>query len=170
MLKALCISLSIIGGSLMALEIESSAFAEGDTIPIRYTSDGKDLSPPLFFNNIPPNTKSLVLIVDDPDAPSSTWDHWVLFNLPPDTVELPEGIFNREILPNGAIQGLNSFGKTGYNGPSPPKGSKPHRYFFKLYALDIPLPLNAKAKKMEVETAMHGHILAQAELMGHFSH
>ncbi len=168
MLKYVLPSL-LYGASLMALEIESSAFGAGDTIPIRYTADGKDLSPPLYITDVPPQTKSLVLIVDDPDAPAGTWDHWILFNLPADTTELPEGIFNRETLPNGALQGINSFGKTGYNGPSPPKGSKPHRYFFKLYALDIALPLSAKSKKVEVETAMHGHILAQAELMGQFS-
>jgi len=168
MLKYLLIAI-LYGGALMALEIESSAFGEGDTIPVRYTGDGKDLSPPLFFNDIPANAKSLVLIVDDPDAPGGTWDHWLLFNIPTDTTELPEGIFDRETLPNGAIQGKNSWGKVGYNGPNPPKGSD-HRYIFKLYALDIALPLTPKATKHEVETAMGGHIIAQARLTAHFSH
>src|SRR5690242_3439638 len=104
-MKRLLFALCCYGGSLMALEIESPSFAEGDPIPVRYTCDGPDRSPPFMISGIPDGAKSLVLICDDPDAPLGVWDHWVLFNLPVDTNELPEGIFNREKLPNGAIQG-----------------------------------------------------------------
>lgn len=151
----------------MALEIESAAFGEGDTIPIRYTCDGSDLSPPLIWSGAPNTAKSYVLTCDDPDAPGGNWDHWVLFNLPIDTTELHEGLFNRETLPNGAIQGLNSWGQTGYRGPCPPKGAI-HRYFFKLYALDTTLSLTSKATKADVQAAMHGHILAESHLMGRY--
>ncbi len=167
-MKRLLFALGIYGGSLMALELESPAFGEGDTIPVRYTCDGADRSPPLLWSNVPSGAKTLVLICDDPDAPAGTWDHWVLFNLPVDTKELPEGLFNREKLPNGAIQGLNSWGKVGYNGPCPPVGTS-HRYFFKLYALSTTLDLTSTATKKNVETAMKGHILAEAQLTGRFS-
>lgn len=163
----LCIC-SFIGVPLMALQIESPAFEEGDTIPVRYTCDGQDLSPPLFWKGEPANTKSFVLICDDPDAPVGIWDHWLLFNMPTDTKELHEGLFNRETLPNGAIQGRNSWGKVGYNGPCPPKGSN-HRYFFSLYALDTMLSLPATATKAEIQAAMKGHILAESKLMGHYA-
>lgn len=155
------------GGSLMALHLESSAFGEGDIMPVRYTCEGSDRSPPLMWSDVPKGTKSFALLADDPDAPAGTWDHWVLFNLPVDTTQLHEGLFNRETLPNGAIQGLNSFGKIGYNGPCPPKGST-HRYFFKLYALDEMLSLTSKATKADVEQAMKGHILGQTQLMVHY--
>ena len=161
---ALCMKVS-----LMSLELESPAFDQEDSIPVRYTADGSDRSPPLLWKNEPKGTKSYVLICDDPDAPSGTWDHWVLFNIPLDTRELHEGLFNREVLPNGAIQGVNSWGKTGYNGPNPPKGSS-HRYNFKLYALDTLLNLSPTATKTEVEAAMQGHILAQSILTAHYSH
>ncbi len=151
----------------MAFEIESSAFGEGDNIPIRYTCDGSDRSPPLFWKDAPAGTKTFVLICDDPDAPVGTWDHWIIFNLPLDTQELPEALFDRERLPNGALQGLNSWGTTGYRGPCPPKGST-HRYYFKLYALSTSLDLTSKATKADVEKAMQGHILAQTQLMGHY--
>lgn len=152
----------------MALQLESPAFGEGDPVPVRYTCDGADLSPPLLWDGAPSNTKSYVLICDDPDAPVGNWDHWVIFNLPIDTRELPEGLFNREKLPNGAIQGQNSWGNIGYNGPCPPKGSS-HRYFFKLYALDTMLSLTSKATKADVEAAMQGHILAQSQLMARYA-
>lgn len=155
------------GGFLMALVLESSAFSEGSDIPVRYSCDGADRSPPLHWTNAPANTKSFCLICDDPDAPVGTWDHWVLFNLPHDAHELAEGLVTSEKLPNGAIQGLNSWGRVGYNGPCPPRGSK-HRYFFKLYALDTTLNLTSKAAKSDVEKAMKGHVLAEAKLMGRF--
>lgn len=152
----------------MALEIESPSFGEGDTIPVRYTCDGSDRSPPLMISGVPDGAKSLVLFCDDPDAPVGVWDHWVLFNLPVDTKELPEGLFNREKLPNGAIQGRNSWDKVGYNGPCPPQGSS-HRYFFKVYAISTTLNLTSTATKKDVEAAMKGHVLAEAHLMGRYS-
>lgn len=162
---ALC--LFIEGGNLMALVLESPAFTEGSDIPARYSCDGADRSPPLKWSDAPAMTKSFCLIVDDPDAPVGTWDHWVIFNLPVNTSELPEGLVNSEELPSGVIQGQNSWNRVGYNGPCPPKGSK-HRYFFKLYALDTTLKLTSKANKGDVEKAMQGHILAEAKLMGRF--
>lgn len=170
MLKFFILSFALLltGGSLMAFQIESTAFGEGDTISLRYTCDGPDRSPPLSWSGAPSTTKSYVLICDDPDAPVGTWDHWVLFNLPPDTHELPEGLITSGRLPNGAIQGQNSWGKTGYNGPCPPKGSI-HRYFFKLYALDTMLSLNSSATKEDVEKAMKGHVLAETHLSGRYS-
>lgn len=151
----------------MAFEIESSAFGQGGSIPVHYTCDGSDRSPPLVWKDEPKGTKSYVLLCDDPDAPVGNWDHWVLFNLPVDTRELHEGLVSHETLPNGAIQGLNSWGRVGYNGPCPPKGSN-HRYFFKLYALDTMLTLSSKATKADVEAAMQGHILAHSQLMAHY--
>jgi Raf kinase inhibitor-like YbhB/YbcL family protein len=117
----------------------------------------------------PVGTKSFALIVDDPDAPAGTWVHWVLFNLPAGTHELAQGVEKKEQLENGALQGRNDFPKIGWNGPCPPPG-KPHRYFFKLYALDTVLDLKAGASKADVERAMKGHVLGQGELMGKFGH
>jgi Raf kinase inhibitor-like YbhB/YbcL family protein len=149
----------------MILKITSSAFAEGGAIPKKYTCEGEDLSPPLAISGVPAGTKSLVLIVDDPDAPDPaapkmTYVHWVLFDLPPDTKEIPEGMAK---LPAGAKSGLNDFKRTHYGGPCPPIGR--HRYFFKLYALDAELSL-AKPTKADVEAAMRGHVLAEAQLIG----
>jgi Raf kinase inhibitor-like YbhB/YbcL family protein len=149
----------------MTLELSSSAFQEGKPIPKLYTGDGKDISPPLHWTNPPASVKSFALIADDPDAPRGTWVHWVLFNLPPDTHSLAEGVPQKEILANGAKQGTTDFGSVGYGGPAPPKG-KPHRYYFKLYALDDLLTLPAGATKADVETAMKGLILAEAQVMG----
>lgn len=148
----------------MALTITSSAFKEGETIPSRHTCDGKDLSPPLSWSGVPANTKSLALISDDPDAPMGTWVHWVLYNVPADTTYLPEGVPTLPELPSGALQGATDFGRPGYGGPCPPSGT--HRYFFKLYALDLVLDLKPGATKKELEAAMQGHILAEAQLMG----
>ena len=119
----------------MSIELTSTAFQPGETIPKQYTGDGADQSPPLRWSEPPSGTKSLALICDDPDAPRGTWVHWVLFNLPAQTRELEEGVPTTETLGNGAKQGKNDFGNIGYGGPAPPKG-KPHRYFFKLYALE----------------------------------
>jgi Raf kinase inhibitor-like YbhB/YbcL family protein len=130
----------------MSLKINSTAFREGETIPKQYTGDGKDLSPPLQWGVPPDGTRSLALICDDPDAPRGTWVHWVLFNLPSDVRALDEGVPPKETLANGTRQGKNDFGKVGYGGPAPPRG-KPHRYFFKLYALDTVLDLQAGATK-----------------------
>jgi Raf kinase inhibitor-like YbhB/YbcL family protein len=154
-------------GEAMPLQISSAAFSAGETIPKKFTCDGPDVSPKLTWNEAPAKTQSFALIMDDPDAPVGTWVHWVLFDLPADTRELAEGVAKQEQLANGALQGRNDFGKIGYGGPCPPPG-KPHRYFFKLYALDAKLNLKAGVTKADVERAMKGHILAQAELMGKY--
>jgi Raf kinase inhibitor-like YbhB/YbcL family protein len=154
-------------GGAMSLQISSTAFSAGETIPKKFTCDGPDVSPQLKWNDPPANAQSIALIMDDPDAPAGTWVHWVLYDLPPNARELSEGVTKEEQLPSGARQGRNDFGKIGYGGPCPPPGN-PHRYFFKLYALDTKLGLKARATKADVERAMKGHILAQGELIGKF--
>jgi len=149
----------------MSIRLLSAAFTEGQPIPTKYTCDGQDVSPPLQWSLAPPETKSLALIADDPDAPAGTWVHWVLYDLPGGTVELAEGIPTKEVLPNGAKQGKNDFRKVGYGGPCPPPG-KPHRYYFKIYALDKPVELKARASKQDLLRAMNGHVLAEGQLMG----
>jgi Raf kinase inhibitor-like YbhB/YbcL family protein len=149
----------------MSIELTSTAFPPGATIPKPYTGDGADRSPPLRWSEPPPGTTSLALICDDPDAPRGTWVHWVLFNLPAQSRELEEGVPRKDLLDNGAKQGKNDFGKVGYGGPAPPRG-KPHRYFFKLYALDVVVDLPAGATKAQLEDAMKGHVLAEGQLMG----
>jgi Raf kinase inhibitor-like YbhB/YbcL family protein len=149
----------------MAMTISSNAFREGEAIPRHFTCDGEDVSPPLSWIEVPKEARSLALICDDPDAPAGTWVHWVLWNLPPSTPTLPEGVPKEARLPGGIQQGKNSWPRTGYNGPCPPPG-KPHRYFFKLYALDTELSLPDGGGKSAVENAMKGHILAQAQLIG----
>jgi Raf kinase inhibitor-like YbhB/YbcL family protein len=148
----------------MILQITSIAFSESQTIPQKYTCSGSDISPPLSWTQPPPGTKSIALICDDPDAPGGTWVHWVVYNLPPDTVALGENV---ETLPNGAKQGINDFKKSGYNGPCPPPGN-PHRYFFKIYALDTQLNLPSGAMKKDLVAAMNNHVLAEGQLMGTF--
>ena len=149
----------------MTFQLTSSAFQDGRTIPATYTADGADRSPPLAWSGTPVGTASLALICDDPDAPRGTWVHWVLFNLPGDQSELPEHLPTDGTLAGGARQGQNDFGKLGYGGPAPPRG-KPHRYFFKLYALDVSLELPAGATKAQLLAAMPGHVLAEARLLG----
>jgi Raf kinase inhibitor-like YbhB/YbcL family protein len=149
------------GGTTMSIVITSTAFNEGESIPVEYTCNGKNISPPLAWKDLPTDTQSLALIADDPDAPAGTWVHWVLYNLPASTDGLPAGV------ENPGIEGQNSSRKIGYAGPCPPAG-KPHRYFFKLYALDTHLDLNPGATKAELEKAMQGHILGQGQLMGTF--
>src|SRR5262245_39903925 len=122
----------------MSLEVSSSAFREGEAIPKQYTGDGKNVSPPIRWEGGPSNTKSYALICEDPDAPVGIWTHWIVFNIPADKDALEEGVPSRDLFPDGTKQGRNDFGKIGYGGPAPPKG-KPHRYFFKLYALDTQL-------------------------------
>jgi Raf kinase inhibitor-like YbhB/YbcL family protein len=129
---------------------------------------GEDLSPPLHWGVPPAATRSFVLIVDDPDAPVGTWVHWVIYDIPLDLRGLTEGIPTKDHLPNGAMQGLNDFKRIGYGGPCPPPG-KPHRYYFKLYALDAILKLKPRATKAHVSAACKGHVLAEAQLMGRFS-
>jgi len=154
-------------GETMSLQMSSAAFSSGEAIPKKFTCDGPDVSPQLKWNDPPANTQSMALIMDDPDAPGSTWVHWVLYDLPANTRELPEGVAKQEQLSSGARQGRNDFEKTGYGGPCPPPG-KPHRYFFKLYALDNKLNLKSGATKVELERAMKSHVLAQAELIGKY--
>jgi Raf kinase inhibitor-like YbhB/YbcL family protein len=154
-------------GGTMPLQITSAAFSDGETIPKKFTCDGPDISPKLTWNEPAAKTQSFTLIMDDPDAPVGTWVHWVLFDLPADTKDLSEGVAKQEQLSNGARQGRNDFGKIGYGGPCPPPG-KPHRYFFKLYALDSKLNLKAGATKADVERAMKGHVVGQAELVGRY--
>jgi Raf kinase inhibitor-like YbhB/YbcL family protein len=151
----------------MKLEIKSKAFVEGGTIPKKYTCDGSDISPPLSWTQPPEGTRSLVLICDDPDAPMGTWVHWVLYNLSPNRLELPEGVPGKKEVLSGAKQGTNDFRKIGYGGPCPPGGT--HRYYFKLYAIDSELDLNAGATKKEVLREIEGHILAEGQLMGRYS-
>lgn len=152
----------------MPLKLISSAFSTGGNIPVEYTCEGADLSPPLSWSGIPAGTKSLALIVDDPDAPDPaaprmTWVHWLLYNLPPAAAGLPEGVAPAA-LPAGTREGLNDWKRTGYGGPCPPIGR--HRYFHKLYALDTLLPDLERPTKVLLEKALQGHVLAQAELIG----
>ncbi len=152
-------------GKGQKMQLKSTAFAEGTPIPAKYTCDDRNVSPPLQWSGVPENAKSLALIAEDPDAPAGTWVHWVLFDLPPKVAELPEDLPKTQYIPAGAKQGLNDFKHLGYGGPCPPPG-KPHRYFFKLYALDTMLELKPGAAKKDVERAMEKHILAQGQLMG----
>ena len=145
------------------MELISTAFSNNQIIPKKYTCDGDDVSPPLAWDNVPKASKSLVLIFDDPDAPRGTWDHWILFNIPSQVNALPENIAE---LPNGTLEGLNSWGNAGYGGPCPPSGI--HRYIFKLYALDVLLNLPEKATKPVILKAMDGHVIALAELIGKY--
>ena len=152
----------------MGMSLSSPAFAPGGEIPALFTCEGRDLSPALDWTGVPETAKSLVLIVDDPDAPDPaapqrTWVHWVLYDLPPTARGLPQGVAE-SALPAGTRQGTNDWRRTGYGGPCPPIGR--HRYFFKLYALDTKLPDLGTAAKVRVEAAMQGHVIAHAELVG----
>jgi Raf kinase inhibitor-like YbhB/YbcL family protein len=151
----------------MALELVSTAFEPGEAIPVNYTCDGEDISPPLQWDEPPEGTVSFALIADDPDAPVGTWVHWVLYELPVDSRALPEAVPPDAVLPTGGRHGENSWKRLGYGGPCPPSGT--HRYFFKLYALDSALDLDQGARAEQVRQAMEGHILAEGELMGTFS-
>ena len=146
------------------LKLTSSAFKEGEGIPRGYTCDGANVSPSLEWAGVPKSAKTMAIIADDPDAPAGTWVHWVLYNLPADGLGLIENTPQTETLRGGGVQGKNDFGKVGYGGPCPPSGT--HRYFFKFYAIDSELPLQPGATKAEVEKAMEGHIVGQAQLMG----
>ena len=156
------------GEVTMTLTITSPAFSHNGKIPMRYTCDGEDVSPALEWSGLPEGTKSVVLIVDDPDAPDPaapkmTWVHWVLYNVSPGDPGLSEGVRSKD-LPDGTKEGLNDWKRTGYGGPCPPIGR--HRYFHKLYALDVVLPDLGKPTKGELEKAMEGHVLSKAELVG----
>jgi len=150
------------------MQMSSSAFEDGERMPVKYTGDGADVSPPLKWKNAPDNTKAFVLICDDPDAPVGNWIHWVLYDVPAETSELPEGIPATGTVLESAKQGNNDFRKLGYGGPAPPPG-KPHRYIFTLYAIDRPTGLPAGAGKGEVLKAIEGHVTAKAQLTGVYS-
>jgi len=157
--------------TLMALALTSTAFAHDGPIPATYTCQGRDVSVPLAWDGVPAGTRSLALIVDDPDAPDPdaprmTWVHWVLYNIPPGATGLPEGVGAAD-LPTGTLEGSNDWGRTGYGGPCPPIGR--HRYFFKLYALDVVLPDLGTPDKKRLERAMQGHVLAQHALVGTYA-
>ncbi len=146
------------------MKISSPVFEDGGTIPVKYTCDGENISIPLRFSDIPEETESLALIMDDPDAPSGVFVHWVIYNMPAGLSALPEGISNEPYLEGGILQGVNSFGKIGYSGPCPPDG--PHRYMFKLYALDTILEADAGLSKHELLALMEGDIIEGAGMMG----
>ena len=149
----------------MSFTLVSPAFPNGGPIAARYTCDGADLSPALAWSEVPAASQSLALIADDPDAPMGTWVHWVLYDLPPTTNALPEDVARTQYIAGNAKQGLNTWPRLGYGGPCPPPG-KPHRYFFKLYALDAMLDLQPGLTKKDLLKAMEGHVLAEGQLMG----
>ncbi len=154
----------------MTFGIASTSFQHGGAIPARHTCDGQNLSPPLAWSGVPANARSLALIVDDPDAPDpaaprTIWVHWLLYNIPPAAQGLPEGVGNKD-LPHGTLQGRNDWQRIGYGGPCPPIGT--HRYFLTLYALDTLLPDLKEPGKRALQSAMQGHIIAQAELVGRY--
>src|SRR5689334_462526 len=155
----------------MTFKLKSPSFDNEGAIPKKHTCQGDDVAPPLAWSGQPPNAKSFALIVDDPDAPDprapkTTWVHWVLYNIPASTTTLPEGTVSRT-LPEGTREGLNDWKRTGYGGPCPPVGR--HRYYHKVYALDVMLPDLGRPTKAELEKAMHGHVLAEAQLMGTYA-
>ena len=152
----------------MAFKLSSAVFTDGGEIPTRYTCEGEDISAPLKWEGVPEGARSLVLIVDDPDAPDPdapkmTWVHWVLYNIPPEVTALPEGAASAA-LPSGTGEGLNDWKRTGYGGPCPPVGR--HRYFHKLYALDTLLEKMDRPTKAQIESAMRGHVIAKTEIVG----
>ena len=149
----------------MSIEVTSPVFTGGASIPVKHRCVGEDTSPPLRWSGVPQGTKSIALISDDPDAPGGTWVHWVYYAIPADVTELSEGMPTSEALPDGSRQGSNDFRRTGYGGPCPPPGS-PHRYYFKVYALDAEVDLGPRASKSALLRAMDGHILAEGQLMG----
>jgi Raf kinase inhibitor-like YbhB/YbcL family protein len=152
---------------IRVVDFSSSSFPNGGVIPAKYTCGGADLSPEFSWSQPPAGTQSFALIADDPDAFIGTFTHWVVFDLPPATSFLPEGVGGTDQLPGGGRQGRNDFDKIGYGGPCPPAG-KPHRYIFKLYALDLKLDLKPGSGKPELEQAMQGHILGESEWMGKY--
>jgi len=141
------------------MEISSAAFEKNSLIPSKYTCEGQERNPPLEFKDVPEDTKSLVLIVDDPDAPMKTWVHWTIWNIDAKTTQILQNS-----CPKGAVEGITSFGRTGYGGPCPPSGT--HRYFFKLFALDKMLDLSPNSHARDIESTIEGHIIRKAELIG----
>ncbi len=169
--KSLIIGLLSAGFSLLVnaentLSINSSAFTDGGKLPKQYTCNGKDISPPIAISGAPEGTQSFVLIMDDPDAPSGTWLHWLVYNLPANTTEIAEKSSKKPVWDDGTMQGKNSWDEARYGGACPPDGE--HRYFFKLYALDTKLDLKKKARLGKVKKAMKGHILAETVIMAKY--
>ena len=160
-LVILITTISLVAAGESKMTITSSAFQEGGNIPSKFTCDGSDTSPPLQITGVPAEAKSLVLIADDPDAPSGLFTHWLIWNIPPQTNSIAEGS-----APKG-VHGANDFGKSGYKGPCPPPGT--HRYSFKVFALDRELDLGGGAKRSQVDAAMKGHVIAQGELVGRYA-
>ena len=154
------------GAEKRTIKLTSRAFQEGGAIPAQYTCDGQNVSPPLAWGDVPAETKSLALVADDPDAPRGTWVHWVIYNLPASTRELPEGMPASGELAAGGRQGRNDFDQTAYGGPCPPAGT--HRYYFKLYALNTTLDRPIGATRQDLLRAMYGHILDEGQLMGRY--
>ena len=150
------------------IELKTTSFTPGGFIPKRFTCEAADVSPALAWTDPPLGTQSFAIIEDDPDAPSGTFVHWVVYDLPAAYRKLPEALSRNDQMPDGGRQGTNDFSRTGYSGPCPPPG-RPHRYFIRLYAVDAILNLRPAATRKEVDAAMQGHILAQAELMGRFA-
>ena len=153
-------------GEAMTIQLNSSAFTEGSDIPARYTCDGDDVSPPLRWSGLPEGAQGLALIADDPDA-RGTWVHWVMYSIPTEVAELPEGVPGTDVTTSGARQGTNDFRRLGYGGPCPPSGNL-HRYFFKLYAVDTEIDPGARATKKDLLRAMEGRVLATGQLMGRY--
>jgi len=148
------------------MKLQSAAFEEQGMVPSRHTCDGDDLSPPLTWDDPPEATKCFALVSDDPDAPGGTWIHWVVWNIPPESRGLPQGVPKVAELADGTRQGITDFRRVGYGGPCPPSGT--HRYFFRLYALDAKMDLPSGASRNDLDGCMRGHVLAQAELMGKY--
>lgn len=149
----------------MGITVTSTAFTPGKPIPVKYTGQGKNISPDLFWRDTPDGVVSFALVCDDPDAPAGTWVHWTMWNIPPSATSLPEGVAPDPTLLDGSIQGVTSSGRSGYGGPMPPKG-KAHHYYFRMYALDTLLTLDVSASRAQLDTAMRGHVLSQGQLMG----
>ncbi len=152
----------------MSFSLSSSGFKSGENIPVQYTCDGKNISPALSWTNPPKGTESFALIVDDPDAPRGVFTHWLLYNIPKDVTQLPEGVPGKATLDNGALQGKTSFNMVGYGGPCPPAGSL-HNYRFHIYAVDRMLDLKVGASKEAVLNALKNHVLGEAELRAKYS-
>jgi Raf kinase inhibitor-like YbhB/YbcL family protein len=155
-------------GKEFRMKITTTAFPDRGSIPPKYTCDGANISPELSWSGVPEAARSLVLLMDDPDAPVGTWSHWTVYNIPPEATGLPEGTPTLEKLPRGMLQGKNSFHKIGYGGPCPPPGHGPHRYFFRLYALNKLLDLRPGVSRIVIDEAIRGYVIARAELMGRF--
>jgi Raf kinase inhibitor-like YbhB/YbcL family protein len=149
------------------IQLTTTSFTPGGFIPKRFTCDASDVSPALAWSAPPSGTRSFAIIEDDPDAPSGTFVHWLVYDLPAASRKLPEGVAGSDALPGGGRQGTNDFSRTGYNGPCPPRGT-PHRYYIRLYALDVKLNLRPAATRRDLDAAMTGHILVRGELMGRF--